>query len=135
MKVKAKRVVLMAAGMLSLRLAVIARAQESGSSAVPGVSARSVRQGCGAESSQSPEQAARAAPGAARLHSPGRRVAWEIPYSEGIAIRFTGSRNRTWWMQISHFRPTLISLTVQPDGFVALKGAGTLYVEGLTFPR
>ena len=27
------------------------------------------------------------------------------------------------------------SLTVQPDGFVALKGAGTLLVEGLTIPQ
>ena len=27
------------------------------------------------------------------------------------------------------------TLTVQPDGFVALKGAGTLFAEGLTIPQ
>jgi polysaccharide export outer membrane protein len=136
MKVKAKSVVLMAAGLLSLRLAVVARAQESGSSAVPRVSAQSSGKVAAAESSQSPEQSGTSSSRGGAITQPGKAGGVGDPI-------FGGDRHPLYRLTKSDvvdanftFSPDFNqSLTVQPDGFIALRGAGTLYVEGLTLPQ
>jgi protein involved in polysaccharide export with SLBB domain len=137
MNVFTKRIVLRAASMLMLQLAVISSAQQIAplpgpapdTSASPSKTAR-------AESSQNQDR-----PGAVRLADgaitqPGkvggkgdpafggeRHPLYRLSKSDVLDVNFTFSPDFNQ------------SLTVQPDGFVALKGAGTLLVEGLTVPE
>jgi polysaccharide export outer membrane protein len=136
MKIKAKSVVLMAAGLLSLRLAVVTRAQESGSSAVSGISASPSGKIAAAGSSQSPERSGTSSSTGGAITQPGkaggvgdpifggdRHPLYRLTKSDVVDANFTYSPDFNQ------------SLTVQPDGFIALRGAGTLYVEGLTLPQ
>jgi len=130
--------VLRAAGMLILQLAVVTSAQETVPSpaSAPGSSAPSVGKFALAESSQSQDRlgagglthGAIAQPGkAAGMGDPAfggeRHPLYRLSKSDVVDVTFTFSPD---------FNQTL---TVQPDGFVALKGAGTLLVEGLTVPQ
>jgi polysaccharide biosynthesis/export protein len=138
MSVITKYVVLVAAGMLILQLAVIASAQETvpSSASAPVASAPSAGKVPSTESSQSqdrpgPDSSSRGAitqPGrAGGLGDPAfggeRHPLYRLSKSDTVDVNFTFS---------SDFNQTL---TVQPDGFVALKSAGTLLAEGLTVPQ
>jgi polysaccharide export outer membrane protein len=138
MNVKAKNVVLVVASLLSWQLAVIMFAQETASSPVPagGASASLSGKFAAAESSQ----------------SPGRTIAGSLlsgtntqPDTAGGMgdPAFGGERHPLYRLSKSDvvdasftFSPDFNqSLTVQPDGFITLKGAGTLFAEGLTLPQ
>src|SRR5271169_4667379 len=136
MKIRAQHVVLMAAGLLSLRLAVVASAQVTATSPVQGSSAPLPGKVAAAESSQSPERTGTSSPRSGAITQPGkaggmgdpafggeRHPLYRLTKSDSVDVSFTFS---------PEFNQTL---TVQPDGFVALKGAGTLFVEGLTVPQ
>ncbi|MBZ5664845.1 MAG: polysaccharide export protein [Acidobacteriia bacterium] len=132
-----KHVVLGAAGVLILQLAVVTSAQETvPSPAPPGSSAPPAGKFAAAESSQSLERygtggsanGATTQPGkAGELGDPAfggqRHPLYRLSKLDTVEVNFTFSPD---------FNQTL---TVQPDGFVALKGAGTLLAEGLTIPE
>ena len=132
-----KRVVLGAAGMLVLQLAVVISAQETvPSPAATGASVPPTGKSAAAESSQSPERygAGGSANGATTqpekaggLGDPAfggqRHPLYRLSKLDTVDLNFTFSPD---------FNQTL---TVQPDGFVALKGAGPLFAEGLTAPE
>src|ERR1019366_7763623 len=133
MNVLTKRVVLRAAGMLILQLAVVAFAQEAAPLPASGSSASSTGKMAAAESSDRPGTA-RSMGGA--ITQPGkadgmgdpafggeRHPLYRLSKSDTVDVNFTFSPD---------FNQTL---TVQPDGFVALRGAGTLLAEGLTVPQ
>jgi polysaccharide biosynthesis/export protein len=138
MKVVTKCVVLLAAGVLILQPAVVASAQETvpSSSAAPESSAQPVGKDATAESSQSQARrgagvsnnGATAQPGiAGGMGDPAfggeRHPLYRLTRSDTMDINFTFSPD---------FNQTL---TVQPDGFVALKGAGQMFAAGLTIPQ
>ena len=138
MNVFAKHVVLEAAGMLILQLAVVATAQETAPlpASVPGPSAPSTDKIVAAESSQSPDRFGADGSAGGAITQPGkadgmgdpafggeRHPLYRLSKSDTVDVNFTFSPD---------FNQTL---TVQPDGFVALKGAGTLLAEGLTIPQ
>ena len=138
MNVFVKNVVLGAAGMLILQLAVIASAQEIVPSPVaePGSSASQTVKMTAAKSSQSQgrtgtsdsSDTAIAQPvGAGGVGDPAfggeRHPLYRLSISDTVDVNFTFSPD---------FNQTL---TVQPDGFVALKGAGTLFAAGLSVPQ
>ena len=132
MKAKAQHVVLMAAGLLCLQLTVVTRAQESASSA-PRSSASSSGKVAAAESSQGPERTGTSSSRSGAIAQPGRAGGMGDP-------AFGGERHPLYRLTKSDvvdanftFSPDFNqSLTVQPDGFVALRGAGTIFAEGLT---
>ncbi len=124
--------------MLILQLAATASAQQtvpspaaaSGSSASPTVKIAA------AESSQSQGRTGSDRSGGGAIAQPGgaggvgepafggeRHPLYRLSKSDTVDVNFTFSPD---------FNQTL---TVQPDGFVALKGAGTLLAEGLTVPQ
>lgn len=132
-----RNVVLGAAGMLILQLAVVASAQEAARlpASAPGSSAPANGK-VTAESSQSQDrpgtggstQGAAAQPDkAGGMGDPAfggaRHPLYRLSKSDSVDVSFTFS---------PEFNQTL---TVQPDGFVALKGAGALLTEGLTVPQ
>ncbi len=138
MNVCTKHVVLVAAGALILQLAVVMSAQETipSSGSTPGPSALPAGKIVTAESSQSQARSgtessvngATTKPGkAGGMGDPAfggeRHPLYRLTRSDTMDVNFTFS---------SDFNQTL---TVQPDGFVVLKGAGSLYVEGLTIPQ
>ncbi len=138
MNVLLKHVVLMTAGLLSLQLAVVTSAQESVSLPVPAPGSFAPLSGtpAAAESSQgqcgtSQERSLRGAitqPGkAGGVGDPvvggNRHPLYRLTKSDVVDLNFTFSPD---------FNQSLI---VQPDGFVALKGAGTILAEGLTLPE
>jgi polysaccharide export outer membrane protein len=138
MNVITKHVVLGAAGMLILQLALIASAQEVvlPTSSVPVTSAPPTRKVASAESSQSQAgsddslstngtitQPAKAGGKGDPAFGGERHPLYRLTKSDTADINFTFSPDFNQ------------SLTVQPDGFVALRGAGTLLVEGLTIPE
>jgi polysaccharide export outer membrane protein len=136
MKEKAKYVVLMAAGLLCLQLTVITRAQETASSPAPRSSAPSPGNVAAAESSQSPEPTGMGRSRSGAITQPGkaggigepalggeRHPLYRLTKSDVVDANFTFSPDFNQ------------SLTVQPDGFVALKGAGTIFADGLTLPQ
>ena len=135
MKEKAQYVVLMAAGLLCLQLTVIMHAQETASSPAPGSSAPSSANAA-AESSQRPERTGISNSTSGAITQPGKAVGMGDP-------AFGGERHPLYRLTKSDvvdasftFSPDFNqSLTVQPDGFVALKGAGTIFAEGLTLPQ
>jgi polysaccharide biosynthesis/export protein len=132
-----QHVVLGAAGLLILQFAVVTSAQETVTSpAVSGSSASPAGKFAAAESSQSPEQSGTDSfangvttqPGkAGGLGDPAfggqRHPLYRLSKLDTVDVSFTFSPD---------FNQTL---TVQPDGFVALKGAGTVLAEGLTVPE
>jgi polysaccharide export outer membrane protein len=130
-------VVLGVAGLLILQLAVITAAQEATLSpaSIPGYSASTPGKTTVAESSQSQTRDGAVANGAA-ITQPGkaggegnptfggeRHPLYRLAKSDIVDLNFTFSPD---------FNQTL---TVQPDGFMALKGAGILLAEGLTIPE
>jgi len=138
MNVLLKHVVLMTAGLLSLQLAVVTSAQESVSPPVPAPGSSAPLSGTpvAAESSQGqggagPESSLRGAitqPGrAGGMGDPvvggNRHPLYRLTKSDIVDLNFTFSPDFNQ------------SLVVQPDGFVALRGAGTILAEGLTLPQ
>jgi polysaccharide export outer membrane protein len=138
MNVSIKRVVLGTVGTLVLQLAVFASAQETVPAPVssPERSAPPAGKVAATESSQS--QAGSGADGSIgeATTQPGkaggtgdpafggeRHPLYRLAKSDTVDLSFTFSPD---------FNQTL---TVQPDGFVALKGAGTLLAEGRTVPE
>jgi hypothetical protein len=137
MNVFTKHVVLGAAGMLILQPAVVSSAQETVPSpaSAPG-SAPPTGKIAAAESSQNQDRPGTGSSSNGAIAQPGKRVAREILHSEGNATRFIGLRKSDSVDVNFTFSPDFNqTLTVQPDGFVALKGAGTLLAEGLTVPQ
>jgi len=133
-----KHVVLVAAGLLILQLTVVTSAQETALSPVPvsGSSASSSGKVAAAESSQSPDRAGAGSSASGAITQPekadgmgdpfiggNRHPLYRLSKSDVIDVNFTFSPDFNQ------------SLTVQPDGFVALKGAGPILAEGLTLPQ
>ncbi len=131
-------VVLGVVGALILQLAVIAVAQEATllPASAPGTSASTTEKTTVAESSQSQTHAGPIASTSAATTQPGkvggegnptfggeRHPLYRLSKSDTVDLNFTFSPD---------FNQTL---TVQPDGFMALKGAGVLLAEGLTIPE
>jgi polysaccharide export outer membrane protein len=122
-----------AAGSLILQLAVIAAAQQSAPPSDPAPWSSAPPGKLAAESSQNQDRLAPADPARQRITQPGkaggsgdpafggeRHPLYRLSKSDTIDINFALS---------SDFNQ---SLTIQPDGFVALRGAGSLFAEGLT---
>src|ERR1035441_2803217 len=122
--------VLRAAGVLILQLAVVASAQETVPSLIsaPGTSASLSGKPAVAESSQSRDRSDTSVSSSGAITQPGkaggqedpaiggeRRPLYRLRKSDAVEVSFTFS---------PEFNQTL---TVLPDGFVALKGAGTLF--------
>ncbi len=133
-----RQVALGAASMLILQLAVITSAQETSPSpaSAPESSAPSVGKIAGAESSQSQDRTGAGGSSNGAITQPGkaggkgdpafggeRHPLYRLTQSDIVDVNFTFSPD---------FNQTL---TVQPDGFVYLRGAGTLFAEGLTVPE
>jgi polysaccharide export outer membrane protein len=129
--------VLRAAGVLILQLTVVASAQETVPSltSAPGTSAPLSGKPSVAESSQSQDRSDTSVSSSEAITQPGkaggqgdpaiggeRHPLYRLKKSDTVEVSFTFS---------PEFNQTL---TVLPDGFVALKGAGTLLVEGSTVP-
>jgi polysaccharide export outer membrane protein len=121
--------------MLILQPALVASAQTTASASAPG-SAPSTGKIAAAESSQSQAASDIGSSSNGAITQPGkaggmgdpafggeRHPLYRLSRSDTVDIAFTFS---------PEFNQTL---TVQPDGFVALKGAGTLLAEGLTVPQ
>jgi polysaccharide export outer membrane protein len=138
MNVFAKQVVLGAAGMLILQLAVAASAQETvpSSASAPVSSAPPTGKLAAVESSQSQDRTGTDGSARGTITQPGkagglgdpafggqRHPLYRLSKSDTVDVSFTFSPD---------FNQTL---TVQPDGFVALKSAGALLAEGLTIPE
>lgn len=138
MNVQVKRAVLVAAGLLSLQLAVVTSAQETALSPVPATGSSAPLSGkvAAAESSQTQDRTGTGSSRSGAITQPGRaggmgdpalggerHPLYRLSKSDVVDVSFTFS---------SEFNQ---SLTVQPDGFVALKGAGAILAEGLTLPQ
>jgi len=65
-------------------------------------------------------------PAKGKATSPGQSDAREILHSEGNVIRFTATKSDIL-KSISHFPRIQPKSTVQPDGFVVLRGAGLVW--------
>ena len=137
MKLITQYVALGAACLLSLQLAVVVVAQQSVPSLVPTLwsSAPPTGKFAGAESSQSQDGSRTENSTRGETTQPGkaggtgdpalggeRHPLYRLSKSDEVNVSFTFSPDFNQ------------SLTVQPDGYVALKGAGTLFAEGLTIP-
>lgn len=133
-----KHAVLVAAGLLSLQLAVVTSAQEAAPSPVPATGSSAPPSGkvAAAESSQSPDRTGTGSSVSGAITQPGkaggmgdpalggeRHPLYRLSKSDVVDANFTFSPDFNQ------------SLTVQPDGFVALRGAGTIFAEGLTLPQ
>jgi polysaccharide biosynthesis/export protein len=138
MKAIAQYVVLGAACVLSLQLAVITTAQEVAPSPVPApwLSALPTGKFAAAESSQSQDRYSTGDSARGEITQPGkaggtgdparggeRHPLYRLSKSDEVDVIFTFSPDFNQ------------SLTVQPDGYVALKGTGTFFAEGLTIPE
>ena len=124
--------------MLILQLAVVTSAQETVTSptSAPVFSAPPAGKIAAAESSQSQGRTGTGGSTSEAITQPGRadglgdpafggqrHPLYRLSKSDTVDVNFTFSPD---------FNQTL---TVQPDGFVVLKGAGTLLAEGLTVPE
>ncbi|MFZ0684132.1 MAG: polysaccharide biosynthesis/export family protein [Terriglobales bacterium] len=131
-------VVLRVAGVLLLQLAVVTFAQETVPSATSAAGSSASPNGkvVAAESSQSQDRSGTSVSTNGATTQPGkaggtgdpafggeRHPLYRLTKSDTVDVSFTFSPD---------FNQTL---TVQPDGFVALKGAATLFAEGLTVPQ
>jgi len=138
MNVLVKHAVLVAAGLLSLQLAVVTSAQETAPSPVPATGSSAPLSGkvAVAESSQSPDRTGTSTSVSGAITQPGkaggmgdpalggeRHPLYRLSKSDVVDLNFTFSPDFNQ------------SLTVQPDGFVGMKGAGTILAEGLTLPQ
>jgi len=138
MSLHTKHVALGVAGMLILQLVLIASAQETVPSiaSAPVSSAPLAAKVAAAESSQSQDRSDTGISTGRAITQPGkadgkgdpafggeRHPLYRLTKSDTVDVSFTFSPD---------FNQTL---TVQPDGFVALRGAGTLFVEGFTVPE
>jgi len=138
MKAAVKLAFFRAAGLLTLQLAVAAFAQEAaplpvpapwpsdshtGSAVVAKASQNQDRSGAGAFPDGETTQPGKAGGPGDPAFGGERHPLYRLSKSDTVEVSFT-------------FSPEFNqSLTVQPDGFVALKGAGTLLAEGLTLPE
>jgi polysaccharide export outer membrane protein len=137
MKAAVQHVVLVAVGLLSLQLAVVTTAQETALSpgSVSGASASSLSK-VAAESSQSPGRTGADSARSGAITQPGkaggmgdpalggeRHPLYRLSKSDVVDVNFTFSPDFNQ------------NVTVQPDGFIALRGAGTVFAEGLTLPQ
>ena len=124
------------AGSLILQLAVIAAGQQTAPPSDPAPWSSAPPGKLAAERSQNQDRLAATDPARQRLTQPGkaggsgdpafggeRHPLYRLSKSDTIDINFTLSPDFNQ------------SLTVQPDGFVALRAAGTLFAEGLTVPQ
>jgi len=123
--------------MLILQFAVVVSAQETVPiPATPGSSASPTSKTAAAESSQSQDRPDTGSSSNGAVTQPGkagglgdpafggqRHPLYRLSKSDTLELTFTFS---------PEFNQTL---TVQPDGFVPLRGAGTLFVEDLTIPE
>ena len=124
--------------MLILQLVAIASAQETVAlpASAPESSAPPTGKMAAAQSSQSQDRPGTNGAGDGAIAQPGkvggkgdpafggeRHPLYRLTKSDSVDVNFTFSPD---------FNQTL---TVQPDGFVVLKGAGTLLAEGLTVPQ
>lgn len=138
MNVFRKHVVVGAVGALILQLTVIASAQQMVTSlaSAPGSTAPPSAKTVGVGSLQSQDRAGTGDLAGGAIAQPGRaggkgdlafggerHPLYRLSKSDSVDVNFTFSPD---------FNQTV---TVQPDGFVALKGAGTLWVEGFTVPQ
>ena len=138
MNVFNKRVVVGTVGALILQLAVVTSAQQTVPSlaSAPGSTAPPSAKTVGVGSLQSQDRAGTGNLAGGATTQPGRaggkgdpafggerHPLYRLSKSDSVDINFTFSPD---------FNQTV---TVQPDGFVALKGAGTLLVEGFTVPE
>ena len=136
MNVFTKQVVLGAASVLILQLAVVVSAQETVPAPVSVLGSAPPAGKMAAESSQGQDQPGTGSSAGGAITHPGiaggkgdfafggeRHPLYRLSKSDTVEVSFTFSPD---------FNQTL---TVQPDGFVALKSAGTLLVEGLTVPQ
>jgi polysaccharide biosynthesis/export protein len=140
MNILIRYAILRAAGVLVfvLQLAVIASAQETAPSpaTAPASSVTPTGKVAAGESSQSQEGLGKGGSINGAITQPGkadgqgeaafggeRHPLYRLTRSDTVDVNFTFS---------SDFNQTL---TVQPDGFVALRGASTLFVAGLTVPQ
>ena len=137
MMVAVKRAVLVAAGLLILQPVVVVSAQETASAPVPAAgSSASSGKFAATESSQSPDGTGTGSPVSGTITQPDkadgmgdpalggeRHPLYRLSKSDVVDVNFTFSPDFNQ------------SLTVQPDGFVVLKGAGSVFVEGLTLPQ
>ncbi len=129
-----QQIVLGAAGLLILQLALVTYAQDSAPpAAAPGSSAPSGVKVTTAESSQSQDRRGKENPTGGAITQPGKADGMGVPVFGGERhplYRLTKSDT----MDINFtFSPDFNqTLTIQPDGFVALRGAGQLSAEGLT---
>jgi len=133
-----KRAVLVVAGLLSLQPAVVTFAQETAPSPVPasGSSAASSGTFAAAKNSQSSDRPGTDSPTGGVTTQPGkaggrgdlaiggeRHPLYRLSKSDVVDANFTFSPDFNQ------------SLTVQPDGFIFLRGAGAILAEGLTLPE
>ncbi|HVM93789.1 MAG TPA: polysaccharide biosynthesis/export family protein [Terriglobales bacterium] len=137
MKVTAQYVVVMAAGLLSLQLAVVAPAQEgaSGSVSVAGTSAPPSSRGT-AESSQRTDQTGQSTSQIDATTKPDKAGGMGDPFIGGERHPLYRLTKSDVLQANFTFSPDYDqTLTVQPDGYIALKGAGTILAEGRTLPE
>ena len=138
MNVIAKRVVYGTVGVLILQSAVVLLAQQTVAqpASAPGSSGLPAGQTAAERSAQGYDQPGSGSPASEVVTQPGkaggmgdpafggeRHPLYRLSKSDTLEVNFTFSPD---------FNQTL---TVQPDGFVALKGAGGLFAEGLTVPQ
>jgi polysaccharide export outer membrane protein len=138
MNVFRKHVVVAAVGALILQLTVVTSAQQLVTSlaSAPGSTAPPSGKTAGVENSQSQDRTGRGNLAGGAITQSGRaggkgdpafggerHPLYRLSKSDSVDVNFTFSPD---------FNQTV---TVQPDGFVALKGAGTLWVEGFTVPQ
>jgi polysaccharide export outer membrane protein len=138
MKKKAKQVVMRTAGLLILQFAVVASGQGNGPSASSTFrpSAPQSVTITATESSQSPTQSPGGTASSGTTTQSGKADGMGDPI-------FGGERHPLYRLSKSDvidanftFSPDYNqSLTIQPDGFIALRGAGTVQAEGLTLPQ
>lgn len=133
-----KHAVLVAAGLLSLQLTVVTPAQQTAPSLgpAPGYPAPPSGKIAAAESSRDPDRNGRGSSVGGAITQSGKAGGLGDP-------SFGGERHPLYRLSKSDvidanftFSPDFNqSLTVQPDGFVALRGAGAILAEGLTLPQ
>lgn len=137
MNAAVQHAVLVAAGLLSLQLTVITTAQETAVSPVqvPGSSATPLGRFV-AESSQNPDSAGNGVSRSEAVTQPDKAGGMGDPALGGerhplyrLSKSDVVDANFTFLPEFNQ------SLTVQPDGFVSLRGAGTVLAEGLTLPQ
>jgi polysaccharide biosynthesis/export protein len=138
MKALAKLVILAAAGLLTLQPVLVSSAQQIAPSPVPASRPSVPHSGslAAAGPSESQDWLSAGATASGETTQPGkadgtgdpalggeRHPLYRLAKSDALEVNFTFS---------PEFNQTL---TIQPDGYIALKGAGTLLAEGLTIPQ